>query len=209
MIRVLIVDDHVLFRKGLKMILEENEGISVTGEASSGREAIEKAMAEDFDIVILDITMPGGSGLDALGELKSRKPELPVLILTQHPEEQFAVRALKAGALGYVMKIRAPEELMTAIWKVLKGEKYVSPVLAEALAYTLSGTPARLPHETLSRREFQVMLLLASGDTMTEIAHQLGLSVNTINTYRIRIIEKLGLKTTSDIIHYAVKNQLV
>jgi DNA-binding NarL/FixJ family response regulator len=209
MIKILIADDHPIVRKGLKEIIEVTPDMMVGDEASNGQEALEKVRKNDFDVVLLDISMPGRSGLDILKELKSEKPELSVLILSMHPEEQYAVRVLKAGASGYLTKESAPEELITAIKKASKGRKYVSSSLAEKLAWYLEIDDERPLHEALSDREYEVMRMIASGKTITKIAEKLFLSVKTISTYRSRILEKMRMKTNAELTHYALKNRLV
>jgi DNA-binding NarL/FixJ family response regulator len=209
MIKILIADDHPIVRKGLKEIIEVTPDMMVGDEASNGQEALEKVRKNDFDVVLLDISMPGRSGLEILKELKSEKPELSVLILSMHPEEQYAVRVLKAGASGYLTKESAPGELITAIRKASKGRKYVSSSLAEKLAWYLEIDDERPLHEALSDREYEVMRMIASGKTITKIAEKLFLSVKTISTYRSRILEKMRMKTNAELTHYALKNRLV
>lgn len=208
MIRIIIADDHAVVRKGLKQIFDETLDLVVTDEANSGIELLDKIRKNDYDVVILDISMPGKDGLDTLKELKGIKPDLPVLIFTIYPEEQYAVRVLKAGASGYINKESEPELLIEAIRKVSHGRKYISPYLAELLASNLDTGEAPL-HEQLSDREYQVMCMIASGKTATDIAKELSLSINTISTYRIRILEKMGMKNNAEITHYALKNRLV
>lgn len=183
--------------------------MQVTGEAASGPEALDRVHADSYDIVVLDITMPGRSGFDVLKELRVERPELPVLVLSMHAEEQFAVRLLKAGAAGYLNKESAPEELVKAIRKVVAGGRYVSATLAEKLAFEIDAGSDKLVHETLSDREFQVLRMMASGKTVKEIAGELSLSVKTISTYRARILTKMNLRTNAELIHYAITNQLV
>lgn len=209
MIKVLIADDHAVVRQGLKQILAETSDMLVVGEASTGAEALEKVRNEESDVLVLDMAMPGPSGLDILKEVRATRPKLPVLILSMHPEEQFAVRLLKAGASGYLNKESAPDELVKAIRKVVAGGKYVGPILAERLALDISADSDKPLHETLSDREFQVMCLIASGKTVTEIAEALSLSVKTVSTYRARILEKMNLTTNAEVIRYAIQNQLV
>lgn len=208
-IRVLVADDHVLFRSGLKMVLEETPDMVVADEAGTGREALHKALNGDFDVLLLDISMPERSGFDILKDLKNLKPDLPVLILTMHPEDKYAVRVLKAGASGYLTKKNAPDELVAAIRKVLTGGRYVSPSLAEKIAFELQEGAEKLPHELLSNREYQVMCFIASGKSISDIADELSLSINTVSTYRARILEKMRLKNTAELIHYAIANNLV
>jgi len=211
MINIIITDDHAVVRKGLKQIIEEIPGFVVTGEASSGNELLEMVKMHRYDVVILDISMPGKDGLDTLKELKQIAPELPVLVFTIYPEEQYALRLLKAGASGYINKESSPEDLLKAIERVTRGRKYISPHLSEVLANTLDNTePDEMPlHEVLSDREFQVMCMIASGKTPTQIANELSLSINTISTYRFRILEKMKMKSNAEITHYAIKNRLV
>ena len=209
MLRILIADDHPVFRRGLKQIIQETADMVVAAEAVDGREALLKARTGEYDVVLLDITMPIRNGVDVLSQLKHERPTLPVLMLSMHPEEQYAVRALRAGASGYLTKESAPEELVAAIRKVSTGGKYVSASLAEHLASLVQEKGDPLPHETLSGREYQVMCLIASGKTVSEAARELALSVKTVSTYRARILEKLRLKNTAELIRYAAKNELV
>ncbi len=209
MIKILIADDHAIVRQGLQQIVKTSPDMAVVGEAVDGEDALSKIRAEDWDVLVLDISMPGRSGFDILRELKHERPKLPILVLSMHSEDQFAVRTLKAGAAGYLTKESAPEELVQAIRKVVEGGKYISPSLAEKLAYDLESGTEKPPHETLSDREFQVMRMIASGKTVKEIADELSLSVKTVSTYRARILEKMNLKTNAELIHYAVQNQLV
>jgi DNA-binding NarL/FixJ family response regulator len=209
MIRILIADDHPIVRQGLKQILTEEPDVVVVGEAQNSQELLELVRKQDWDIVILDITMPGRGGIDVLKELKHERPKLPVLMLSVHPEDQYAVRALKAHASGYMTKDSAPEELVKAIRKILRGGKYISSTLAEKLAFDLETETEKPLHETLSDREHQVLLMIASGKTVSEIAKELSLSVKTIDTYRARILEKMKMKTNAELTHYAIKNKLV
>lgn len=209
MIKILIADDHPVVRKGLREIIEETSDMEVADEASNGQEVLAKVFKKHFDVVLLDISMPGRSGLDILKELKSQLPKLAVLVLSIHPEEQYAVQVLKAGAAGYLTKKSAPEELITALRKVSAGGKYVSPSLAEKLASALETGIEKPPHETLSAREYEVMRKIALGKTVTEIARELFLSPKTISTYRSRILEKIGIKNNAELIRYAIKNRLV
>jgi len=209
MLRLLIADDHPIVRRGLKQIIAETSDMVVADEASNGWEVLSKVRATNYDVVLLDISMPGRSGVDILRELKNERPGLPVLILSIHPEEQYAVRALRAGASGYLTKKSAPDELVAAIRKVSMGGKYVSSSLAEKLASDLESGDEQLLHNNLSDREYQVMLLIASGKTVTEIADELSLSIKTISTYRSRILEKMKIKNNAELTYYAMKNQLV
>ena len=209
MLKILIADDHPIVRQGLKQILSEESDMGAFGEAQNSQQVLELVRKQDWDIVVLDITMPGRGGIDVLKELKHQRPKLPVLILSMHPENQYAVRALKAGAAGYVTKGSAQEELVKAIRKILRGGKYVSPTLAQKLAFNLEAEAEKPLHETLSDREYQVMLMIASGKTVSQIAEELSLSVKTIGTYRARILEKMKMKTNAELTHYAIKNGLV
>jgi DNA-binding NarL/FixJ family response regulator len=193
----------------LRDLLSDEFHGSVIGEASDARQAMEQLRKEQWDIALLDIALPGKSGLELLKELKAEWPRLPVLVLSAHPEDQFAVRALKAGAGGYMTKESTPEELAKGIRKILAGGRYVSPALAEKLALGVTKDLTRTPHETLSDREYEVMSRISSGKTVTEIAEELSLSSKTISTYRARVLEKLGVKNSAEIVHYATRNGLV
>ena len=209
MIRILIADDHAILRRGLKEILvRELEG-AVCGEAEDARQVLAQVQSEEWDAVILDITMQGRSGVDALRDLKALRPKLPVLVLSMHPEDQYGRRVLKAGASGYMNKESAPEELIKALRKVLAGGRYVSPVLAERLALDLSQDAERPAHEVLSDREFEVLRMIASGRTVSQIAEELHLGVPTVSTYRARILQKMNMTTTAELMHYALRNHLV
>lgn len=208
-IKILIADDHAIVRRGLKEILEDTPDIVAAGEAGNGREVLEQLQAESWDVLVLDITMPGRSGLDILKDIKRIKPGLPVLILSMHAEEQFATRLIKAGAAGYLNKESAPDELVKAIRKVYGGGKYVSAAQAERMVDELTGDSNRQPHELLSDREYEILCLIASGRTPTQIAKQLSLSVKTVSTYRARILEKMRLTTNAELTHYAIKSDLV
>ncbi len=209
MIKVLIADDHTVVRRGLKQILAETSDMVVEDEATNGIEVLEKVRNREFDVVVLDLSMPGKSGLEALRELKQDYPKLPVLILSMYSEDQYAVRMLKAGAAGYLSKEDASEELVNAIRKAFAGGKYVSPSVAEKLAAHIDTQSEKSPHEILSDREHQVMCMIASGKTPMQIANELVLSVKTISTYRTRILEKMSMKTNAELTHYAIKNNLV
>lgn len=209
MINILIADDHAVVREGLKQIISERPDMKVTAEASSSYEVLELIDKNSFDVVVLDIAMPGRGGLEVLREIKHRRPRLPVLILSMYPEEQYAVRVLKAGASGYMTKESAPHELINAISLVSKGKKYISPSLAERLALDLGISTDKPLHDSLSDREFQVMCMIASGKTLKEIAEQLSLSIKTISTYRSRILQKMNMKSNAELTHYAIKNHLV
>ncbi|MBI3043073.1 MAG: response regulator transcription factor [Betaproteobacteria bacterium] len=207
--KVLIADDHPVVRHGLKQILAAESNMTVVGEATNGIEALELARKLDWDVAILDYSMPGRNGLDVLNEMKREFPQRPVLILSMHPEELHARRVLKAGAAGYMNKDSAGEELAAAIRKVVNGGKYVSAKLAEKLAVELAPDSQKPPHETLSDREYRVMWLLASGKPINRIAKEMFLSPSTISTYRIRILRKLGLATNAELVHYTIKHQLI
>jgi two-component system invasion response regulator UvrY len=209
MLKILIADDHPVFRRGLKQIIAEIPDTVVVDEATNGWEALQMTRAGDYDTVILDISMPGKSGIDVLAQLIREKPKLPVLMLSMHPEEQYAVRALRAGASGYLTKESAPEELVAAIQKVSTGGKYVSSSLGEKLASIVQHKAEQLPHEILSHREYQVMCLIASGRAITEIARELSLSVKTVSTYRSRILQKMKMKNSSELTRYAINNSLI
>lgn len=209
MIKILIADDHAIVRKGLKQILSETSDMVVAAEAADGRQCLELVRENDLDLVLLDIAMPGRGGMDILKQLKHEKPKLPILMLSIYPEEQYAVRALKAGASGYLTKESAPEELIAAIQKVSQGGKYVSSSLAEKLAVYLETDTEKPVHETLSDREYQVMLMIASGKTVKQVADELSLSVKTISTYRARTLIKMGMKNNAEITYYAIKHALV
>jgi len=209
MIRVLIVDDHAIVRRGLRSLLADAFQDTAFEEASNAEEVLEQLGKKEWDVALLDINLPGKSGLDLLKELKAAQPRLPVLVLSVHPEDQFAVRVLKQGAAGYMNKESAPEELVQALRKILAGGRYVSPALAEKLALSIGKDFTRTPHEALSDREYEVMCRIASGKTVTEIAGELSLSVKTVSTYRARILDKLGAKNNAEITRYAIHNSLV
>jgi DNA-binding NarL/FixJ family response regulator len=208
MINVIIADDHPVVRAGMKQILLEAGDVLAVAETGSGEELIREIRSHDFDVVLLDITMPGIGGLETLKRLKALKPELPVLMLSVHSEDQFALRTMKAGAAGYLTKESAPAELVKAIRQVVGGHKYLSPGFSERLATELHQGINRLPHERLSDREMQVLCMMAAGKTASGIAAALNLSVKTVSTYRARIIEKTGMATNAELIAYAVKNNL-
>lgn len=207
--KILLADDHAVVRHGLKQILADEFKRATFGEARHAQEALDLVWKENWDVVVLDITMPGRSGLEVLREIKKSRPKLPVLVLSMHPENQFAVRVLKRGAAGYMNKESAPEELVGAIKKVLAGGRYVSHTLAEKLATYLAADTQKPAQELLSDREFQVLRLIASGKMVSEIARELSLSVKTISTYRTRILEKMGLRNNAQLIHYAIQHHLV
>ena len=209
MIRILVADDHPVVRQGLKQIVAGTTDIFVVDEAATGQEVLDKVRQNYFDVVLLDITMPGISGLDVLKQLRSERPELAILILSMHPEEQYAARVLRAGASGYLAKESAPDDLVAAVRKISLGGKYVSPSLAEKLASDLAVDTQEPLHQTLSDREYETMHLIASGKTTAEIAEQLSLSPKTISTYRSRILEKMGMRSNTELTLYAVRNRLL
>jgi DNA-binding NarL/FixJ family response regulator len=207
--RILLADDHTVVRSGLKQILAEEFKGAVFGEARNAQETLDWVAKQGWDVVVLDITMPGRSGLEVMREIRKLRPRLPVLVLSIHPENQFAVRVLKLGAAGYMTKESAAEELVKAVKKVLSGGRYVSAALAETLAINLVTDSVKPPQELLSDREFQVLRLIASGKIISEIARELVLSVKTISTYRSRILEKMGLRNNAELMHYAMQHHLV
>jgi DNA-binding NarL/FixJ family response regulator len=206
MLKILTIDDHEVVRRGIKEMFTEDS--ATFGEARSGAEALALVRKQHWDIAILDISLGGRSGLDVLVELKQLRPRMPVLILSMHAEEQYAVRAFRAGASGYISKASSAEELRGAILKIIKGGQYVGPSLAEKIVLHLA-QPAKVPHESLSNREFEVLCSIASGKTVTEIADKLSLSNKTISTYRRRILDKMDMRTNAELTHYAIRNGLV
>jgi DNA-binding NarL/FixJ family response regulator len=209
LIKILIADDHAVVREGLKQIVADTSDMIVTDEASDGHEVLTLLSENNYDVVVLDIGMPGPSGLDILKQIRRESLNLPVLILSVYPEEQYAVRALKAGASGYLTKESAPDELITAIRKVSMGGKYITSSLAEKLAFELELDAEKPPHENLSDREFQVMCMIAKGKAIKDIAEELYLSPKTVSTYRSRILEKMKMKSNGELIHYAINNHLI
>jgi two-component system, NarL family, invasion response regulator UvrY len=209
MIKVIIADDHPIVRKGLKEVLAEDPNIAVVDEAGDGHELLRKLRDRDFDVIILDISMPGLDGLEVLRKIKSENKAAHVLMLTIHPEARYAVRCLKMGAEGYLTKGSAPDELVQAVKRISGGRKYISQNLAEALTDELTSESHSSPHEALSDREYQVLLRIASGSPLKEIADQLALSVKTVSTYRSRILEKLKLQNNTELILYAIRHDLV
>ncbi len=209
MIRVALVDDHIFIREGLKQFLSQHIDMRVVAEAANGKEALELARSGDIDVMLMDISMPDQSGVDALASIKARFPELPVLILSGYPELHYATHLLRQGASGYLNKECDPDEVVQAIRTVFRGRKYITPAVAELLADGLTGGSEKLPHETLSEREFQVFLRLAKGETVGAMADAMALSVKTVSTYRTRVLEKLSLASNSDLTYYALKNGLI
>ncbi len=208
-IRVVIADDHAIVRRGLVQIISETPDFEMAGEAENGHELLRLISELKPDVVVMDINMPEKSGWDVMMQLKIESPKLPVIVLSISPEKDFAVKFLKAGASGYLTKASAPEQLVDAIRKVAGGGKFVSPALAEKLASDLIADGEQAPHESLSPREFQVMSLIASGKTVSEIAEELGVSVPTVSTFRARILEKMSMKTNAQLTHYVIKNGLL
>jgi len=208
-IRVFIADDHAIVREGLKQILAEQRDIVVAGEAENGLDAIKLFRKSRCHVMLLDISMPDRNGIDVLKQIKQERPELAVLMLSMHREDQYAIRALKAGAAGYLTKQSAPRELVTAIRQVAGGQKYVSATLAQALASQVGADHEASPHDSLSDREFQTLTMIASGKTVSEIARELSLSVKTVSEYRARLLAKMNLKTSAELTHYAIRNHLV
>jgi len=208
-VKILIADDHTIFREGLKHILTEYPDMIVADEARNGREVLDKIWNNDYDMVLLDISMPGMTGLEALKQLKNDRPKLPVLVLSMHPEEQYAVRALRAGASGYLTKESAPDELMTAIRKISQGRKYITSSLAERLAQEMEADSEKPLHDVLSDREYQVLRMIAEGKTVKHIAEELSLSIKTVSTYRTRIMEKMRMSTNAELMHYVMKHHLL
>jgi two-component system, NarL family, invasion response regulator UvrY len=209
MIRLLIADDHPMVLRGLKDVFEDEADIVVEAEAENGRRLLEQVRSRKFDVVLLDLSMPGMSGLDLLKQLQCEKPKLPILVLTMHAENRYAMRALKAGASGYLTKGAPPDEILKAVRKLAAGGKYASSSMAEALVRRLDEPEDKLPHELLSDREFQVLCLIASGMTVSEIANKLSLCVNTISTYRTRVQQKMNMDNNAQLTQYAIANSLV
>ena len=208
-VRVLIADDHAILRRGLRQIIEETEDLTVVGEADSSAQTLQHIRNHPCDVVLLDISMPDRNGMDTLGIITRDHPKVVVLMLSTYPESQYAVRALRGGAAGYLNKQSAPAQLVTAIRQVATGKKYVTPAVAEELARHLQNGSDRPPHELLSNREYQTMCMIAAGKTVSEIAQQLSLSVKTVSVYRARILAKLGVSSNAAIAHYAITNKLV
>lgn len=209
MTSILIADDHSIVRAGLRNILSGVPGVNVTDEACDANEVMNKIRTKDYSVIVLDIALPGKSGLDVLKEIKSAYPGLPVLMLSMHPESHYAIRCLKSGAAGYVAKDKAAEELVSAVLTVASGRKYVSAALSEKLACNLGSDTARELYETLSDREYEILCMIAAGRTIGEIAEQQFLSVKTVSTYRSRILDKLNLKNNAELTNYAIKNNLI
>jgi len=209
MIKILIADDHAIVREGLKQIVAEESDMEVTGEAANADEVFEILRTNNFDIAIIDINMPGKSGLDLLKDLKVQLPKLPLLILSMYGEEQYGIRALKAGASGYLRKASAPNELVVAIRKIVSGGKYINQQLAENLADTVDKSYIKLPHENLSDREYEVMCKITSGESAEQISDDLSISIHTFYTYRNRILEKMKMKSNVELTQYVINNKLI
>jgi two-component system, NarL family, invasion response regulator UvrY len=207
--RILIADDHAIFREGLKQVIARKAETAVVDEASNGAEALKKVAEIRYDLVLLDVSMPGRNGLDILMEFKRTRPDLPVLMLSMHPEEQYAIRALRAGASGYVTKGCAPAELLAAMQLAIQGKKYVSPSLAEVLVSTMDGGGEKPIHTELSNREYQILCMIGSGKTASSIADELALSIKTISTHRANLLKKMNLKNNAELTRYAIEQQLV
>jgi len=208
-IRVFIADDHAIVREGLKQILAEQRDIVVAGEAETGLDAIKLFRKSRCNVLLLDISLPDRNGIEVLKQIKDEKPDLAVLMLSMHREDQYAIRALKAGASGYMTKQSAPKELVNAIRQVAGGQRYVSALLAQVLAAQVGDGFDKPPHESLSDREYQTLTMIASGKTVSEIAKELSLSVKTVSEYRSRLLSKMKLKTSAELTHYAIRNQLI
>jgi len=209
MIRVLLADDHTIVRAGLKELLSETGDIAVSGEANNGAEALARIREGHYDIAVLDMSMPGRSGIELIRQVKQERPHLPILVLSMHSEEQYAVRALRAGASGYLTKESAADQLVTAIRRIAAGGAFVTPETAQRLALDVNGGAIAAPHTLLSDREFQVLRLIASGQSVSDIARQLSLSVKTISTHKTRIMRKMGLANQAELIRYAIENRLL
>jgi DNA-binding NarL/FixJ family response regulator len=208
-IRVFIADDHAIVREGLKQILAEQRDIVVAGEAETGLDAVKLFRKSRCNVLLLDISLPDRNGIEVLKQIKSEKPDLAVLMLSMHREDQYAIRSLKAGAAGYLTKQSAPKELVNAIRQVADGQRYVSAQLAQVLAAQLGENHEAAVHESLSDREYQTLTMIASGKTVSEIARELSLSVKTVSEYRSRLLAKMKLKTSAELTHYAIRNQLI
>ncbi len=209
MIKIIIADDHIIIRAGIKQLLEGAHDMVVAGEASDGQRLIQEIQKNHYDVIVIDISMPGRNGIEIIKQIRASGDKTPILALSYYPEEQFAIRVLKAGACGYMNKDVQPEELVEAIYKVARGGTYVSPAVAEKLAMNINMTQDASPHESLTDREHEVFLKIAGGMTVSEIADEMFLSVKTVSTYRARILEKLNLKNNAEITYYAIRNNLI
>ncbi len=208
-IRILITDDHPIVREGLRIILGTCQDMMVVGEAANGIEALHMIPLCNPDVALVDISMPGMSGIELISRIRAEHPQLPMLVLSMHQEEQFAVRALKLGASGYLTKDCAPEQLAKAIRKVVEGGRYITPGVADALASSIMPAQAETPHQTLSNREFQIFRMLAGGQSVNDVAHALSLSANTVSTHKRRLMDKLGIDNNAGLVRYAVSHQLI
>ncbi len=209
MIDILVVDDHALIRKGLKLLLDENPDFQVKGEAESGMQAVKMVREQHYDLILLDISLPDKHGMDVLRQLKREQPDIKIIVLSMYPEDQYGVRALKAGALGYINKQCATEKLVVAIRHVVSGKKYISEALAEQLLNNLIGESQDLLHQSLSNREYQTLCLMSSGKSLTEISEIMMLSPKTVSVYRARMLEKMSFKNNAEAVHYAISHSLV
>lgn len=209
MIKIIIADDHIIIRAGIKQLLEGAHDMVVAGEASDGQKLIQEIQKNHYDVIVIDISMPGRNGIEIIKQIRASGDKTPILALSYYPEEQFAIRVLKAGACGYMNKDVQPEELVEAIYKVARGGTYVSPAVAEKLAMNINMTQDASPHESLTDREYEVFMKIAGGMTVSEIADEMFLSVKTVSTYRARILEKLNLKNNAEITYYAIRNNLI
>lgn len=209
MSKILVVDDHALIRKGIKQLLEDSDDVQVAGEAESGMQAINMMRKNHFDLVLLDISLPDKHGMDVLKQLKSEQPDIKIIVLSMYPEDQYGVRTLKAGAMGYINKQSAPEKLVGAIRHVISGKKYISEALSEQLLNNLIGESQDLMHQSLSNREYQTLCLMSSGKSLTEISEIMKLSPKTVSVYRARMLEKMGFKNNAEAVHYAIAHHLV
>lgn len=209
MARILIADDHPIVRQGLKQIISETDDLVVAGEASTGQEVLEKISKFEYDVVLLDVSMPGGTGMDILKKFKTLRPNLPILVISIHPEKEYASRMFKLGVSGYLKKDSAPEEILDAVRRICRGKKCITSSLAEILVGDYSTNTERPPHESLSNREYEIMRLIASGKTAKDVAKELSLSKKTVHTHRSHILKKMNMKSDSELIYYAAHNQLV
>ncbi len=209
MTRILLVDDHPIVRQGIKQVLSGAFHPALVGEAATAEEGMIEIRNTDWDVMVLDISLPGASGLDLLKDLRRERPTLPVLVLSMHPPDQFARRAMNAGASGYLTKDSPPTELVKAVGEVMAGRRYVNPAVIEEMAMNLQPARDQRPHEVLSDREYQVLRMIASGLTVSQVATRLSLSVKTVSTYRARVLEKMNMKTTAELMHYGIQQNLV
>jgi two-component system invasion response regulator UvrY len=209
MVRIIIADDHPVFREGLRKILSKEVDLNIVYEAESGEELLGEIDNLEFDLIILDVGLPGRSGIDILADIRKTHPKIPVLIFSMHPEERFALRAIKAGANAYLSKEEKAEKLIEAIHTIKTGRKYITPTIAEKLANTIDKNIEKAPHENLSTREFEVMRMIAIGKSVREIAEDLSISVNTVNTYRMRVLDKMDFNSNMDLAYYVIQNKLI